>query len=128
MTRLLVLEAASKVGGRVLHDSTLSNWPLELGPEFIHGESDNRLLELVQAGLPRRPDASMVELEWPNYYFLGKEGRLLSAAEADELPEMALMHESFEELATADPAAAPPVAWGALGAAAFEMGQQQTDS
>ena len=34
VTRVLVLEASDKVGGRVLHDSSLAQWPLELGPEF----------------------------------------------------------------------------------------------
>ena len=47
VARVLVLEAAGKVGGRVLHDSSLSQWPLELGPEFIHGECHNLLLDLL---------------------------------------------------------------------------------
>ena len=101
INRVIVLEASSKVGGRVLHDTSLSPHALELGPEFIHGESHNQLLDLVQRGLPHKPDASLVELEWPNYYFFGKEGKLVAASEADELPEVARMHESFEALADA---------------------------
>ena len=104
--RVIVLEASSKVGGRVLHDTSLSPHALELGPEFIHGESHNQLLDLVQRGLPHKPDASLVELEWPNYYFFGKEGKLVAASEADELPEVARMHESFEALADAPAPAA----------------------
>lgn len=96
--RVVILEAGAKPGGRVLHDSSLARWPLELGPEFIHGETDNRLLDLVRSGLRGRPDAELVELTWPNYYWFNKEGRLMPAEEADELDDVALMHESFEKL------------------------------
>ena len=108
VARVLVLEAAGKVGGRVLHDSSLSQWPLELGPEFIHGECHNLLLDLLQKGLPNKPAATLVELEYPNYYYFGKEGRLLRAAEADELPEVAAMHESFEKLSEPSEVGEPP--------------------
>ena len=93
-----VLEAGPKVGGRVLSDTTLAGWPLELGPEFLHGEKNNRLLDLVAAGIKHKPDASLVELEWPNYYYFGKEGTLLPAEEADEQEDVAHMHETFERL------------------------------
>ena len=96
---VVVLEATDKVGGRVLHDSSLSPWPLELGPEFVHGEKENRLMDLVERGIRGKPDAELVELEWPNYYYFGKEGTLVLASEADEHEDVALMHESFEELA-----------------------------
>ena len=99
--RVRVLEASDRVGGRVQHDATLSAWPLELGPEFIHGEKDNRLIDLIDGGIAGKPGAELVELEWPNYYYFGKEARLLSAAEADEEPDVALMHESFEALSEA---------------------------
>mmetsp|Transcript_21715 Transcript_21715/g.68131 ORF Transcript_21715/g.68131 Transcript_21715/m.68131 type:complete len:209 (-) Transcript_21715:2-628(-) len=96
--RVVVLEAGSKVGGRVLADKSLAPWPLELGPEFLHGEHHNALLRLVADGIEGKPEASLVELEWPNYYFFGKEGVLMLAEEADEQPDVALMHESFEKL------------------------------
>ena len=108
VARVLVLEAAGKVGGRVLHDSSLSQWPLELGPEFIHGECHNLLLDLLQQGLPNKPAASLVELDYPNYYYFGKEGRLQHSAEADELPEVAAMHESFEKLSEPPEPEEPP--------------------
>ena len=105
--RVVVLEASDKVGGRVLHDATLAEWPLELGPEFIHGEKNNRLLDLVRDGLVGRANVSLVELEWPNYYFFGKEATLLPAETADNLDDVALMHESFEKLEALDAAAVP---------------------
>ena len=40
-----------KVGGRVLADKSLAPWPLELGPEFLHGEHHNALLRLVADGI-----------------------------------------------------------------------------
>jgi len=105
--RVVVLEATEKVGGRVLHDATLAGWPLELGPEFIHGEANNRLLDLISDGIVGRPNADLVELDWPNYYYFGKEGALLPAAEADELNDVSLMHESFEKLGELERASVP---------------------
>ena len=35
--KVVVLEASDRVGGRVLQDVSLCGWPIELGPEFIHG-------------------------------------------------------------------------------------------
>jgi len=97
--RVLLLEAGAKVGGRVLHDETLvSGRPLELGPEFVHGELANLLLDLVQSGIRGKPNAELVELEWPNYYYFGKEGTLIDAEAAEELPEVAQMTEAFEAL------------------------------
>ena len=93
-----------KVGGRVLADKSLAPWPLELGPEFLHGEHHNALLRLVADGIEGKPEASLVELEWPNYYFFGKEGVLMLAEKADEQPDVALMHESFEKLGEISPA------------------------
>src|SRR6056297_2507598 len=83
--RVAVLEAGSKVGGRVLADQSLAGAPRELGPEFIHGEHSNRLIELIEGGLAARPTARLVELEWPNYFYFGKEGKLVSAAHAQAM-------------------------------------------
>lgn len=103
-----VLEAGSKVGGRVLHDSTLvPGRSLELGPEFIHGENDNRLLDLVKTKLIGRPGVEVRELDWPNYYWFNKEGVMMAAAEADEQEDVALMHESFERLGEPEAATMP---------------------
>ncbi|KAL1530334.1 hypothetical protein AB1Y20_001243 [Prymnesium parvum] len=110
--RVVVLEAASRVGGRVLHDAHFGKWPVELGPEFIHGEQHNRLLSLIRGGIATKPLADVVELEWPNYYWFNKEGRLLPAAEADELADVALMHDSFERLAEMDVPPASPAGEG----------------
>ena len=100
--RVAVLEAAAKVGGRVAHDASLSPHAVELGPEFIHGEKENRLLDWLGAArrdLGDRLGAELVELEWPNYYYFGKEGALVRASDADEWPEVRKMHEAFEALA-----------------------------
>ena len=60
--RVRVLEATSRVGGRVLHDETLCGWPIELGPEFLHGELNNRLLDLVSKGIDGKPNAELLEV------------------------------------------------------------------
>lgn len=105
--RVAVLEAGSKVGGRVLADQSLAGAPRELGPEFIHGEHSNQLVELIEAGLAARPAARLVELDWPNYFYLGKEGRLVSAAQAQAMPEVAAMETAFEALGGTEAEAVP---------------------
>ncbi len=106
-TKIVVLEASHKVGGRVQHDLTLLGKPLELGPEFIHGDQQNALLDLIRAGVKDKPHATVLELEWPNYYYLGKEGAMLSSKEAEALPEVKQMNEAFEKLAGLDAASLP---------------------
>ena len=96
--RVVVLEAGSKVGGRVLADESLAGAARELGPEFVHGETSNKLIELIERGMRARPAAKLVELQWPNYFYMGKEGRLISAVEAEALPEIGAMDEAFEAL------------------------------
>ena len=93
--RTVVLEASERIGGRVFAERTLAEWPLELGPEFVHGELSNRLIDLIDESAGALP---LTELEWPNYYYFGKEGRLVEASVADEEPEFALMHARFEQL------------------------------
>jgi len=64
---VVVLEATAKVGGRVQNDEGALDprWAIELGPEFIHGEANNPILDLVHMGLKGKPEAKLVELEWP---------------------------------------------------------------
>ncbi|KAG8458703.1 hypothetical protein KFE25_012901 [Diacronema lutheri] len=95
-SRVLLLEATERVGGRV-RDGTIDacgfRLPVELGPEFVHGAEANPLLEaLVEMGCMMRT------LEWPNYYYFGKEGALLDGETAGVLPEMAAMHRTFDAL------------------------------
>ena len=46
-----VLEARSRIGGRIQTDTTFTGYPLELGAEFIHGEHAVTHDLLKQAGL-----------------------------------------------------------------------------
>lgn len=36
---VIVLEARERIGGRVLTDRTISETPVEMGAEFIHGDN-----------------------------------------------------------------------------------------
>ena len=89
--RVIVLEAPSKVGGRVLHDGRRSRrTPLELGPEFIHGESHNQLLD-SHRGLPHA-DASGRRAPLRRRQratFSARRASWWPRPEADELPEVA---------------------------------------
>jgi monoamine oxidase len=37
--RVVVLEASSRIGGRILTKQGFAPWPVDLGGEFIHGEN-----------------------------------------------------------------------------------------
>jgi hypothetical protein len=79
-------------GGRICNTSTVSNpqfqgfaeLPIELGPEFIHGEKENLLLDYFNKhGVKGKPHATTMQLTWPNYLYFGKEGKLMSGKESE---------------------------------------------
>lgn len=71
--------------------------PIELGPEFIHGEKENLLLDYFQKhGVKGKPNATTLQLAWPNYLYFGKEGRLMSGKEAEDDKELTKMLDIFE--------------------------------
>lgn len=45
---MALLEAGSAVGGRVRQLEGLAPWPLEMGPEFVHGGSRSVLVSLLK--------------------------------------------------------------------------------
>jgi monoamine oxidase len=100
---VIILEASTRIGGRVRSGCIVANGfesSVELGPEFVHGGDNNPLLDtLTEMGVAVRT------LEWPNYYYFGKEGTLVDGPTADALPEMAAMHEAFESIGELDAAA-----------------------
>lgn len=60
-----VLEARNRIGGRIQTDTHLTGYPLELGAEFIHGESAVTHGLLQQAGLSVIPvDRLRAGLRW----------------------------------------------------------------
>lgn len=94
--RVILLEATERVGGRVRSGTIEAcgySLPVELGPEFVHGAEANPLLDaLVEMGCKIRT------LEWPNFYYFGKEGQLFDGAHAETLTEMKAMQAAFEAL------------------------------
>ena len=82
------------MGGRVSQLTGLAPWPLQLGPEFIHGDENNVLKAFVDA-----KGWKYDVLEWPDRYFFGKEKQLVDAETADkEDPDVMEVHRLFEEL------------------------------
>jgi monoamine oxidase len=62
--KVTVLEARTRLGGRVYTDTTRTSIPLELGAEFIHGESVVTHQWLEQAGFTALPVTRMKNLWW----------------------------------------------------------------
>ncbi|KAL2608486.1 hypothetical protein R1flu_027059 [Riccia fluitans] len=44
---VVVLEAASELGGRIQNVAGLAPWPVEIGPEFLHGTQNSSVKKLV---------------------------------------------------------------------------------
>eukprot|EP00878_Enallax_costatus_P027136 GHUV01029188.1.p1 GENE.GHUV01029188.1~~GHUV01029188.1.p1 ORF type:complete len:433 (+),score=137.10 GHUV01029188.1:367-1665(+) len=112
---VLVVEAQNHVGGRIRQLHGFTGWPIEVGPEFVHG-AHSKLTEVMnQYGL------SATEKPWPDYWYFGKEKRLTDnegvATEVDEL------HELFENVG----AEVPPPAGQDVTAEAWLRSKGATD-
>lgn len=62
--RVLALEARHRIGGRIHTDRTWAGIPVELGAEFIHGDSAPTHALVRQAGLTTIPVVRMGNLWW----------------------------------------------------------------
>jgi hypothetical protein len=98
---VIVVDAGNHLGGRVSQLEGLAPWPLQLGPEFLHGEKHNLVKKLADArGWKTRV------YQWPDRYYFGgtpepggAPGRLVRAEYADENdPDVAECHRLFDEL------------------------------
>lgn len=95
---VVILEASEHVGGRIRSQPLEQGMaPVDLGPQFIHGGSHNVLVDVV-----KEMGRSMRELEWPNYVYLAREGRLLSQADAEADEDIQSMHDAFASLGESD--------------------------
>eukprot|EP00891_Asterochloris_glomerata_P008389 jgi/Astpho2/8389/e_gw1.00122.39.1_t len=93
---LLVLEAADTIGGRVKQAWPLccvegvAPWPVETGPEFVHGARSCLKAVLDEMGCKMR------EYAWPDHWYFGKERRLADSRYEDY--ELQRVHKLFEEV------------------------------
>lgn len=95
---LAVAEASDRPGGRVQDMAVEYQGGVAVvsaGAEFIHGSVANSFLELLHAeGL------ETVEARWPDYFYLGKEGRLVPAAQFADV--MAVAESAIDSLKSAE--------------------------
>ena len=78
-----VVDARDAPGGRVMQVQGVAPWPLEAGPEFVHGARS-----VLVKTLRDRVGMRLREETWPNYVFWGDEGKLTPAeGDADGLVE-----------------------------------------
>lgn len=73
-TRVCVLEAKDSLGGRVRQIHGVAPWPLEAGPEFVHG-AKSILVDVLQNDVGMK----LHEKGWPDHIYWGGEQRLLPA-------------------------------------------------
>ena len=99
---IIIVEATERVGGRILSYQLKERFPqstthVEFGPEFVHGESNNLFIDLVNQ---RHPDGSgLLELDYPNYFYFGKEGKFQHAELAfKENPELTEVFDAYDKL------------------------------
>lgn len=91
--RVLIVEAKSVIGGRVVTDRTFASCPIELGAEFVHG-SHNLLHQMAEEfGIPLQsiftwaqgdggPSPHLISGKG-GYYYLSKEKKLLRFDDPD---------------------------------------------
>lgn len=103
---VVIVEATERVGGRILSYQLRERFPqstthIECGPEFIHGESENLFLDLVNQ---RHPDGSgVLELDYPNYFYFGKEGKFLSSEKAfEEMKDLKTAFDVYDNIEEED--------------------------
>lgn len=59
---VVVLEASSRVGGRIHSTDFNENGSIEMGAQWIHGETDNELYDIANGlGLTENPGDSVLE-------------------------------------------------------------------
>eukprot|EP00877_Chromochloris_zofingiensis_P015153 jgi/Chrzof1/9892/Cz04g19260.t1 len=85
---VLVVEAQDRVGGRIQQVHGLGPWPIEAGPEFIHG-NNSTFTEVVQDF-----NFEFIEKPWPDWWYFGRERRLIDSTTTDE--EVERVHELFD--------------------------------
>ncbi|KAG0575463.1 hypothetical protein M758_5G006600 [Ceratodon purpureus] len=96
--QVLLLEAAPTLGGRIQHVTGLAPWPVEIGPEFIHGTMNSSFKDIAD-----QMGCEMRELPYPDRYYLGSERRMLSSDEVQEHEDIQRVHEYFQGIASEDP-------------------------
>ncbi|MBL8116168.1 MAG: FAD-dependent oxidoreductase [Anaerolineae bacterium] len=62
--RILILEARDRIGGRIWTDDKFTDFPIELGAEFIHGENAATIDLVHAAGLTTIPVDRYGKLRW----------------------------------------------------------------
>ncbi|KAG2437442.1 hypothetical protein HXX76_006092 [Chlamydomonas incerta] len=65
---VVVLEAQNRIGGRVKQVHGMAPWPIEAGPEFVHGRN-SVLVKLAETHM----GVTFTEKEWPDWWYFGKE-------------------------------------------------------
>lgn len=87
---VIVLEATDRPGGRVRQVDDAVPWPVEAGPQFVHGAHSSLKAILDEIG------CSTKEYDWPDYWYFGKEKQLQHASQED--PDLTRTHELFAEV------------------------------
>ncbi|EFJ44139.1 amine oxidase-like protein [Volvox carteri f. nagariensis] len=65
---VVVLEAQNRVGGRIKQVHGMAPWPIEAGPEFVHGRN-SVFVRFVEQQL----GVKFGEKEWPDWWYFGPE-------------------------------------------------------
>ena len=93
---VLIVEASHHVGGRVRQVEGVAPWPLEAGPEFVHGANNSLVNVLTEhAGL------KLHEREWPDWVYMGDDQKLLAAKGANTELMGTVNRLMFEEVCAA---------------------------
>lgn len=93
--RVVVVEASGEVGGRVKEIGGLVPWPLQLGPEFIHGSENSVLMRMIN-----KYGWGTKELEWPDRYYFADDKTCCGGE--NETEDVAWVHDFFDGILEAE--------------------------
>ncbi|KAK9802009.1 hypothetical protein WJX73_010413 [Symbiochloris irregularis] len=87
---LSILEATDHLGGRIKQVHGMAPWPVELGPEFVHGANTSL------AGILDAIGCKQQEKEWPDYFYFADDRKLLPAT--CQVPDVDRVVDLFESV------------------------------
>ncbi|PNH04269.1 putative polyamine oxidase 4 [Tetrabaena socialis] len=90
---VVLLEAQNRIGGRIKQVHGFAPWPVEVGPEFVHGRNST-FVRLAESAM----GVQLREKDWPDFWHFGAEGGaggqgLVADANVDD--EVAKVHDLF---------------------------------
>lgn len=92
ITDVVIVEASKVAGGRIRQLEGLAPWPIQLGPEFIHGAENSLFKDEID-----RLEWKLQKKEWPDWWYFKKEKKLLNPEQGEADVDIQRVMDLFDE-------------------------------